>query len=299
MEALFIGQTYIDVTFIADRIPTGDDKDVARDYAISFGGNAVTAAFCCARLGIPPDLLTSLADDWLGRMFLDMAAKYQISVHPRKVRRSSLSFVMPKDTKRAILRLRDDKYLHPFTPLNLEGCRALHLDGHMADAALHYAKACREAGIFTSLDGGGVRSNSMELLPFIDAAIISERFCEQLKLSPQATLDLLKQKGCKIGGVTLGERGLLWYDEKGSISTMPALHVPKEEVIDTNGAGDVFHGAYVYSRIVHPSAAWTDHFRFARAASAYAIRYLGNEARLPSVAQVQEMERSYRPAAAA
>ena len=299
MEALFIGQTYIDVTFIADRIPTGDDKAVASDYAVSFGGNAVTAAFCCARLGVAPDLLTSLADDWLGRMFLDMAAKYQIPVHPRKVKRSSLSFVMPKDTKRAILRLRDDKYLHPFQPLNLEGCRALHLDGHMADAALYYAKACREAGIFTSLDGGGVRSNSMEVLSFIDTAILSERFCEQLELSPQATLDLLKSKGCKIGGVTLGEKGLLWYDEKGVVSTMPALHVPKEEIIDTNGAGDVFHGSYVYSRIVHPNAPWTEHFRFARAASAYAIRYLGNEARLPSVTQVQEMERMYRPAAAA
>ena len=78
MEALFIGQTYIDVTFVADHIPTGDDKDVARDYAVSFGGNAVTAAFCCARLGIPPDLLTSIADDWLGRMFLEMAAKYAV-----------------------------------------------------------------------------------------------------------------------------------------------------------------------------------------------------------------------------
>ena len=299
MEALFIGQTYIDVTFIADRIPTGDEKDVARDYAISFGGNAVTAAFCCARLGVPPDLLTSLADDWLGRMFLDMAAKYQVSVHPRKVKRSSLSFVMPKDTKRAILRLRDDKYLHPFPPLNLEGCRALHLDGHMADAALHYAKACREAGIFTSLDGGGVRNNSMELLTFIDTAILSERFCEQLKLSPQATLELLKQKGCKIGGVTMGEKGLLWYDEKGVVSIMPALQVPKEDIIDTNGAGDVFHGAYVYSRIVNPNAPWAQHFQFARAASAHAIRFLGNEARLPSVEQVQETERRYRPAAAA
>jgi len=299
MDALFIGQTYIDVTFIADRIPTGDEKDVAHDYAISFGGNAVTAAFCCARLGVAPDLLTSLADDWLGRMFLDMAAKYQVSVHPRKVKRSSLSFVMPKDAKRAILRLRDDKYLHPFPPLNLEGCRGLHLDGHMADAALHYAKACREAGIFTSLDGGGLRSNTMELLSFIDTAILSERFCEQLKLSPQATLDLLKQKGCKIGGVTFGEKGLLWYDEKGVLSTMPALLVPKEEIIDTNGAGDVFHGAYVYSRIVHPNAPWAEHFRFARAASAHAIRYLGNEARLPSVTQVQETERRYRPAAAA
>ena len=52
----FIGQTYIDVTFLADHMPTGDEKAVARDYAISFGGNAVTAAFCCAKLGIAPDL---------------------------------------------------------------------------------------------------------------------------------------------------------------------------------------------------------------------------------------------------
>src|SRR5258705_8582415 len=107
MEALFIGQTYIDVTFVTDHIPIGDDKDVARDYAVSFGGNAVTAAFCCARLGVPPDLLTSVADDWLGRMFLDMAAKYQVSVPGGKVRRSPLSFVMPKDGQRAIVRCRD------------------------------------------------------------------------------------------------------------------------------------------------------------------------------------------------
>ena len=297
MEALFIGQTYIDVTFLADRIPVGDDKDVARDYAVSFGGNAVTAAFCCARLGIPPDLLTSLADDWLGRMFLDMAAKYGISVHARKVRRSSLSFVMPKDGKRAIVRCRDDDYLHPPPPLNLEGCRVLHLDGHQADAAMYYAKLCREAGILTSLDGGGVRVNTMELLPFIDVAVVSERFCEQLQLAPAAVLDLLKSKGCRVGGVTLGERGLVWYDEKGMVSTMPALLVPRTDVVDTNGAGDVFHGAYLYSYLEHPSAPWETHFHFARAASAHAICYLGNEARLPTLAHVREAEARYRPAA--
>ena len=136
MEALFIGQTYIDVTFLTDHIPTGDDKTVANNYAVSFGGNAVTAAFCCAKLGVVPDLLTSLADDWLGRMFLDMAAKYQIPVHGRKVKESSLSFVIPNNGKRAIIRCRDDDYLHPFPTLRLDGIRALHLDGHQSDAAL-------------------------------------------------------------------------------------------------------------------------------------------------------------------
>jgi hypothetical protein len=61
-------------------------------------------------------------------------------------------------------RYRDDAYKHPFPPLNLTGCRALHVDGHQADAAIHYATICREAGILTSLDGGGLRSNTRELL---------------------------------------------------------------------------------------------------------------------------------------
>jgi sugar/nucleoside kinase (ribokinase family) len=63
MRALFIGQTYIDVTFLTDRMPTGDEKYVAKTYAISFGGNAVTAAFCCAKLGIVPDLIATVTDD--------------------------------------------------------------------------------------------------------------------------------------------------------------------------------------------------------------------------------------------
>ena len=189
MNALFIGQTYIDVTMLAPAMPTGDDKAVADDYAVAFGGNAVTAAFCAARFGQSVDLLTSLADDWLGRMFLDMAAKYQISVHGRKVRRSSISFILPSDGRRAILRARDDAYLHPLPHLNIDGCRALHLDGHQADAALHYARACRERGVLTSLDGGGLRANTHELLEFIDVAICSTRLCEQLGHTPRSMLD--------------------------------------------------------------------------------------------------------------
>ena len=299
MDALFIGQTYIDVTFITDRIPTGDEKTVASNYAVSFGGNAVTAAFCCARLGIKPDLLTSLADDWLGHMFLDMAAKYGMSIHARKVHRSSLSFVMPNNGKRAIVRCRDDDYIHPFPNLNLKGCRALHVDGHQADAAMHYAKFCREQNILTSLDGGAVRKNTMELLSFIDIAVVSERFCEQLKVSTHAALDLLKQKGCKIGGVTMGERGLVWYDESGTVRTMPALAVPPDRIVDTNGAGDVFHGAYIYSYLGATEAKWETHFDFARAASAHAIQYLGNEARLPTVEDVRREQKSKMPLKAA
>jgi sugar/nucleoside kinase (ribokinase family) len=204
-------------------------------------------------------------------MFQDMSAQYRISVHPRKVNSSSLSFIMPKDGKRAIVRCRDDEHIHPFPLLNLGGCRALHIDGHQPDAAIHYARLCREAGILTSLDGGGLRTNTHELLEFIDVAIVAERLCEQMDLTPEKMLDYLKSRGCRVGGVTLGEKGLLWYDD----------------------AGDVFHGAYIYSYLSNPSKSWQDHFDFARAASTYKIQRLGNEAGLPTLADIEAVKQEF------
>jgi sugar/nucleoside kinase (ribokinase family) len=288
MEALFIGHAYIDVTIVAPAIPTGDDKTVADDYAVSFGGNAVTAAFAYAKLGGKPDLLATQADDWLGRMFEDMARTYRVVLHERKVSRSSLSLVIPTDGKRAILRMRDDKWLHPYPVLNLGRAKVLHLDGHQHDAALHYAVQARRNGTLVSLDGGAVRSNTDDLLEYVDVAVVAERFCEQMERTPSEVLRYLRTKGVKAGGVTMGERGMLWFEGSGPEQHLPALAVPKELIVDTNGAGDVFHGAYVWAYAQEPDAPWSRHFRFARAASTYAIQHLGNEAKLPSLANVLE-----------
>jgi sugar/nucleoside kinase (ribokinase family) len=84
-----------------------------------------------------------------------------------------------------------------------------------------------------------------------------------------------------------------WYDEAGRVQTLPALAVPPERVVDTSGAGDVFHGAYVYSSLADASKSWQEHFRFARAASAYKIQYLGNEAGLPTLADIAAAEREF------
>ena len=294
MQALFIGQTYIDVTFITDHMPTGDEKHVASAYAVSFGGNAVTAAFCCAKLGIVPDLIATVANDWLGRMFQDMSAKYGISIHPRKVNSSSLSFIMPKDGKRAIVRCRDDEHIHPFQMLNLKGCRALHVDGHQPDAAIHYAKLCREAGILTSLDGGGLRTNTHELLEFIDVAIVAERLCEQMDLTPEKMLDYLKSRGCRVGGVTMGEKGLFWYDETGSVrSACPrcrfratACSIPTVPATSSTAPMSI-----PISR--NPGKTWQEHFEFARAASTYKIQRLGNEAGLPTLADIEAVKQEF------
>lgn len=293
MEALFIGQTYIDVTFLTDHIPVGDEKAVASEYAVSFGGNAVTAAFCCAKLSIRPDLIATGADDWLGRMFLDMTMRYGVSLHIRKVAKSSLSFVMPKGYRRAIVRCRDDRYLHPFPVLDLTGCRAVHVDGHQPDAAMHYVRHCREAGILTSLDGGAVRRNTHDLLAFVDVAVVAERFCEQMCLSPAATLDYLQGRGCAVCAVTLGENGFMWRERGGGTRIETSMPVPPARIIDTSGAGDVFHGAYVYSYLRSPTQSWAQHFEFSKAAAAFKVQRLGNEAGLPALADIAAVQAEY------
>jgi sugar/nucleoside kinase (ribokinase family) len=109
----------------------------------------------------------------------------------------------------------------------------------------------------------------------------------------------LRSKGVRVGGVTMGEHGLVWIDERGEIQHLPALAIPKEQVIDTNGAGDIFHGAYVFSYLKSPQAPWEQHFRLARAASAHSVHNLGIEESLPTLADVEAVEQRYREAPSA
>jgi sugar/nucleoside kinase (ribokinase family) len=79
----------------------------------------------------------------------------------------------------------------------------------------------------------------------------------------------------------------------GSVRALPALPIERERVLDTNGAGDVFHGAYVYSYLANPGKSWQDHFDFARAASTYKIQRLGNEAGLPSLTDIEAVKKEF------
>jgi sugar/nucleoside kinase (ribokinase family) len=86
---------------------------------------------------------------------------------------------------------------------------------------------------------------------------------------------------------------MLWYDEGGTARELPALDVPGERVVDTNGAGDIFHGAYVYSAMTRPEARWGEHFEFARGASAHSIQHLGNEASLPTPEDIEAARQEF------
>ena len=130
-----------------------------------------------------------------------------------------------------------------------------------------------------------MRENTDELLRYIDVAVCAERMCEQMGLSPQGLLEFLQARlprrrrhagSAACSGMARTARSANW------------LHwVPAERIVDTSGAGDVFHGAYVWSYLNRPELPWSEHFTLARAASAHKIQHLGNEAGLPGVEDVE------------
>ncbi len=288
--ALFIGHTYIDLTISTDVIPSGDDKAIAHDYDFGIGGNATVAAITNQKVGIKTELLTPIASDLLGQVVCQKYESYGIKVHERDVKKTSLSLVLPNNGKRAILRCRDSDYAPAYPNIPLENIKALHLDGHQPEAAIEYAKKCRSLGIITSLDGGGLRSNTYELLKFIDVAVVSMRFCEQINKTPAETINwLIEEYKTPVAAVTMGEEGMLYALNGGKQEHMPALPVPSNKVLDTTGAGDIFHGAYIASYMMNSNKPWPEHFAFARAASSISIQRLGTESSIPTLKEIQEL----------
>ena len=286
-KAFFIGHTYIDVTIATDVIPTGDDKAIAKDYDFGIGGNATVAALTNAKLGIATMLHATVAPDILGDVVVKKYESYGIDLYRRNVDKTSLSLVLPNNGKRAILRCRSTNYEATWPRPSLEGVKALHLDGHQPEVALEYAQKCRKLGILTSLDGGGLRSNTFELLKYIDAAVVSMRFCEQLEKTPEETIRWLqKTYNTPIAAVTMGELGMIYAENGGAIQKICAIKIPQEKILDTTGAGDIYHGAYIASYMIDSSRTWQEHFIFARAASSISIQRMGTEASIPTMMEI-------------
>jgi hypothetical protein len=99
----------------------------------------------------------------------------------------------------------------------------------------------------------------------VDPRVVAERLYEQMRLTPSEMV-YLRTCGCRIGRSHRGSGGFSGMTRPARFvrSTLP---VPPHHIIDTSGAGDVFHGACVHSYLANPGATWDEHFRFARAAA--------------------------------
>ena len=250
LQLLFAGLSCSDHIWQVERFPPTASRTHASGYYMQGGGAAATAAFTAAKLGASAELWALHGDDMNGRSARAELERAGVDCSQLRTLPGAKTFVSAVLTDPS-----GERHIFPYRGKNLvdsaEGWDYSRLkdvacvltDGRhpvMNEAVLQEA---RRLGIPTVGDWGNTRS--WDLTRLVDFLIVSEECAAEVlgRDDPEAALAKLEQFTGQLVGITLGEQGFL-FAQRGRVRHVPALLV---EVVDTTGAGDVFHGAYAYS----------------------------------------------------
>lgn len=293
---LVVGYNAFDVTVPVEGLPVADTKYEVPGILIGGGGPAATAAVALARLGAQVQLVTPLADDLPGRLQEDelRAAGVDIGSCPRlpgHLTAKAVILVDPALGHRTIFWSRGDLPLmspDAMDPDWLDGSELLYIDGHEHPAALKLAPLARKKGIPVVMDAGSVREGSRELVSCCTDVISSEVFAPVLAgtADPAAALFALASLGPERVAMTFGAGGMLALVD-GSPLAVPAFDLP---VIDTTGAGDVFHAGYALG--VAQGRDFRQCLLLGAAAAGLKCGAWGGRPGLPDLSQVTQVLRS-------
>jgi sugar/nucleoside kinase (ribokinase family) len=164
----------------------------------------------------------------------------------------------------------------------------LHLDGRDLETNLILASAAKRAGTIVSIDLGTMRPGREALLSQCDIILASKSGSAGLTPDQPDNIDaqlaIMRSFGASVVGITLAEQGVVVGDQTNTYR-LPAFQV--KDVVDTNGAGDCFHGAFLYA-YANLYENLQDITRFAQACVAVKITALGNDAGLPTLPKVMD-----------
>lgn len=304
MDVVGLGYSAYDILAITPYLPEFDDVRMTHlaELVRDGGGPVGTALAALARLGAQTGYVGVLGDDreghWLRALFV------QEGVNVERLRLSAtvgtnvcLILVDQVTARRAILcRPRvasTDLTLDEADRAHIQSAQVLHLDGQFLPAAIQAARWARAAGVKVCLDGNHPRPGLDELLPLVDWLVVAESFPAAytgLRETEEAAQALLIF-GAEVLVVTLGERGCrVWV--QASAGTPPPIEGTsvagfRVDAVDTTGAGDAFHGGFIYGMLQgwDPQRAAV----FANAVAAINCQTLGGRRGLPTLGEVERL----------
>ena len=171
----------------------------------------------------------------------------------------------------------------------LDDADFLLLDGLMTEASAYAAKRARDNKVPVMLDAGRIRPGMIDLAAMCDYIVASEEFGRGLigrdLVNPadhEEALLIMSRPGTKASTITLGKKGSVTLAGK-DLFHAPGFNV---DAADTTGAGDVFHGAYIYGLLCE----WgiKDVVRFASAAAALKCRKPGGREGIPTLKEIED-----------
>ncbi len=290
MTVVGIGQCAWDVLAVVDSFPQADTKKEALVWEEQGGGPVASALAALSRFGVPCRFHGVIGDDREGAAIRQSLIDEKVDATglvKRAKASSQTAFIAIDKSKgtRTIFWKRptgDPLRVEELSSDFLAGAKFLLLDGLMKDVSLFSAEQARKEGVPVMVDAGRVREGMLELARMSDYVVGSEEFARELgwKDDPGSFRQEVGKLGFGITTITLGSRGSVTFAGEEIISC-PAFPV---EAVDTTGAGDVFHGGYLYGLLQK----WPlrDTIRFASAVAAMKCRKLGGRAGIPRLAEV-------------
>ena len=290
-DVVGMGLNSVDFLTVVPEFPTLNSKMKILQFSKQGGGQVATAMVALGRWGVKTKYIGKVGGDELGQFSLNSIRQEGVDVssviiEPNATNQFSMIIVDGVSGERTILWDRDERLMYREEEMRKEEVcsgRLLHLDGHDIRAAIQCAKWAREEGIPIVLDIDRVEPLTSELIGEIDFVITSSRFPSLftgISDREKALIELQKQ----IPGflcATLGREGVMALVDK-EIVYIKGLEV---NVVDTTGAGDVFHAGFIYGLLRNWEV--VEILRFANAVAALKCRDLGGRRGIPTLGKVQ------------
>jgi ribokinase len=288
-----VGICPFDSAYLLKRWPKPGEKVDAVAAVHGGGGPVPTAMATLTHLGDRAAFVGVVGDDEAGRRILEDLERRGVDVSGIQVapgcQSPTAALWVEEGTGRRTA------VFHPGTVPPPEPVSDEWLARHPARFLLLDARAflkagregwrARERGTEVVVDIGSPRQPDPEAWSSAQHLVVSMEFARWRtgRSDPEGAAERLWRPDLKSLVITMGPRGAYLYTPEASLF-QPAFRVP---VVDVTGAGDVFHGAYLYA-LARPWS-WYERLRFASAAAALACRGLGVRASLPSLAEIQEL----------
>lgn len=292
-----IGAAVFDILMTLDSFPQEDKKTWGKETKFQCGGPCATGLVAISKLGESACYMGTVGDDMYGTFVKEGMERYGVDtscvkVNPGQTFHSIVLLNVSNGSRTCVCNCGEAAApTVQDVDLNiLKQAKYLHLDGNQLDCAIFAAKKAREMGVTVSMDAGGVYPNIEQLLPLVDVLIPSEEFSVKVTgcaTAQEAAAVLQERYHPKILVITQGSKGgFIWED--GKEVRYPVFPVT---AIDSNGAGDTFHGAFVAAQLkgmdVHESC------RFASATSALKCTRFGAQQGIPGYEEVLEFMKTH------
>jgi sulfofructose kinase len=289
-KLLVVGAAVLDCVYLMDELPSAAEKHGAKGLALQGGGTAATAAVAARRLGLRAALIARVGDDGFGAAIVDDLASEGVDcalVRRCPGRRSSVSAVMVDARgERMIVNYKDPEmdagtgWLPRRLPPGVDGVLGDH---HWEAGTEHMFRLAREAGKPAILDADRLTANAiLGLATHIGFSARGLREQTGIEALPEALASLQAQLSAWLA-VTDGANGA-WFTGGEAICHEPA---PAVVAVDTNGAGDVWHGALAAALL--EGQALEEAVTFANAAASLKCSRLGGRAAIPARDEVARL----------